>query len=319
MKKILVLGASGQIGTDLTLELRKQFGNDAVIASDLKLGNKEIMDGGIFEFVDVLNKTKIEQIIDRHQITEVYHLAAILSANAEKNPMFSWDVNMKGLFNVLELAREKNLDKVFWPSSIAVFGPSTPRENTPQNTVMDPTTVYGISKLAGERWIEYYNTHYDTDIRSVRYPGIISWKAEAGGGTTDYAVEIFYEALQKGHYECFLKPDTALPMMFMPDAIKVTLALMEKEHDKLALQTAYNVSSMSFSPRQLADEIKKYIPGLKITYKPDSRQRIAESWPRSIDDHLARRGGDWKHDYDLPRMVKVMIEELSKKLGVTVY
>lgn len=315
MKKILVLGASGQIGTDLTIELRNRFGAENVIGSDLKLGQKDVMDGGVFEIVDVLNQQKLKEIIERHNITEIYHLAAILSARAEQNPMFAWDVNMRGLFNVIELAREKNLKRVFWPSSIAVFGPSTPRQNTPQNTIMDPNTVYGISKLAGERWIEYYNNHYDMDIRSIRYPGLISYKTEAGGGTTDYAVEIFYEAVRSGKYECFLAEDAELPMMFMPDAIKATIDLMEVPNKNLSIHTSYNVASMSFSPRQLADEIKKHIPDFTITYKPDFRQKIAESWPQSIDDSIARQHDGWKHDYDLARMVEVMLTEIRKKLG----
>lgn len=313
-KKILVLGAAGQIGTDLTLDLRNMFGAENVIASDLKIACKEVMEGGVFEIVDVLNKQKLSDIIDRHQINEIYHLAAILSARAEQNPMFSWDVNMKGLFNVLELAREKKLGKIFWPSSIAVFGPTTPKQNTPQDTIMDPNTVYGISKLAGERWIEYYNDKYNVDVRSVRYPGLISYKTAPGGGTTDYAVEIFYDAIKHGKYECFLKEDAYLPMMFMPDAIKVTIELMQVDRKDLKLHTSYNVASMSFSPKEIAEEIKKYVPDFEITYKPDYRQEIAESWPQSIDDSVARSGGGWKHDYDLSKMTEIMIREIKKKL-----
>ncbi len=315
MKKILILGACGQIGTDLTLELRNRFGEKNVIASDIYSKNEGFLKDGIFEIIDVLDKKKISEVIDKYQITEIYHLAAVLSGNAEKNPMKSWEVNMTGLFNILELGVEKKLNKIFWPSSIAVFGPSTPRENTPQDTITDPNTVYGISKLAGERWIEYYNNKYNLDVRSLRYPGLISYKAEAGGGTTDYAVEIFYEAVRNGKYECFLSKNTELPMMYMDDAINATIELMEFKKENLSIKTSYNLSSMSFTPDEISKEIKKHIPNFQITYHPDFRQKIADSWPKSIDDSLARRNGGWRHKYNLSEMTEIMLKEITKKLN----
>jgi len=315
MEKILVIGCSGQIGSELTLELRKMYGDSKVIATDIRPAPPEVAGTGPFEILDVLDAAKLQLILSHEKITQVYHLAAILSGNAEKRPLASWDINMRSLMNVLELAREMRLNKIFWPSSIAVFGPSTPRKNTPQDTIMDPNTVYGISKLAGERWIEYYFNKYGVDTRSLRYPGLISYKTEAGGGTTDYAVEIFYEAIRKKKYECFLGPETALPMMFMPDALKATIDLMESDASKLSLRSSYNVAGISFTPRELASEIKKHIPEFEITYKPDFRQAIADSWPASIDDSVAKR--DWGlHDkYDLASMTTVMLEEVSKKLA----
>ena len=315
MKKILILGACGQIGTDLTIELRKCFGAENVVASDIKEGADEVMNGGAFEIIDVLNKDKVGEVIDKYEITEIYHLAAILSGNAEKAPLRSWDINMTGLFNILEIGREKKLSKIFWPSSIAVFGPSTPRENTPQDTITAPNTVYGISKLAGERWIEYYNDKFDLDVRSLRYPGLISYKAEAGGGTTDYAVEIYYEAIKNGKYECFLEENTALPMMYMDDAVRATIELMEQDRDNLSIRTSYNLSSMSFTPKEIADEIKKSMPDFEITYKPDFRQKIADSWPKSIDDTVARQKKGWNHDFDLTKMTDVMLSEIKKKFN----
>jgi nucleoside-diphosphate-sugar epimerase len=315
MEKILVIGCSGQIGSELTLELRKMYGDSKVIATDIRPAPPEVAGTGPFEILDVLDAAKLQLIMSHEKITQVYHLAAILSGNAEKRPLASWDINMRSLMNVLELAREMRLNKIFWPSSIAVFGPSTPRKNTPQDTIMDPNTVYGISKLAGERWIEYYFNKYGVDTRSLRYPGLISYKTEAGGGTTDYAVEIFYEAIRKKKYECFLGPETALPMMFMPDALKATIDLMESDASKLSLRSSYNVAGISFTPRELASEIKKHIPEFEITYKPDFRQAIADSWPASIDDTVAKR--DWGlHDkYDLASMTTVMLEEVAKKLA----
>jgi len=314
MKNILVIGAAGQIGTDLVIELRSRFGANHVIASDIRPATAEIMEGGPFETLDILDRNQLGQAIDKYQITEIYHLAAILSGNAEKNPLWAWDINMTGLFNVLECGREKKLDRIFWPSSIAVFGPSTPRKYTPQYTIIEPTTVYGISKLAGERWIEYYSQKYNMDIRSVRYPGLISYKAEAGGGTTDYAVEIFYEAIKNGTYECFLKEDTVLPMMFMPDAIRATIELMELNRNELSVRSSYNIAAFSFSPRDLAYEIQKYIPSFTITYKPDFRQSIADSWPQSIDDSIARQNNGWKNEYNLAKMTEIMIREIKLKL-----
>ncbi|HTX88092.1 MAG TPA: NAD-dependent epimerase/dehydratase family protein [Bacteroidales bacterium] len=314
MEKVLVIGCSGQIGSELTLELRKIYGNANVIATDIRFPNKEVSDSGPFENLDVLDAPRLHGIVSRYNITQIYHLAAILSGNAEKKPLGSWNINMNSLMNVLELARELKLNKIFWPSSIAVFGPSTPRFDTPQYTIMEPNTVYGISKLAGERWIEYYYNKFGVDTRSLRYPGLISYKTEAGGGTTDYAVEIFYEAIREKKYECFLGPESALPMMFMPDAIKATVDLMEADASKLSLRSSYNLAGISFTPRQLADEIRNHIPDFKITYKPDFRQAIADSWPASIDDTVARK--DWKMtcEYDLPRMTEVMIREIRKKL-----
>jgi nucleoside-diphosphate-sugar epimerase len=314
MEKILVIGCAGQIGSELTAELRKLFGDSNVIATDIRPAPADIMEAGPFEIMDVLDSKRLGEVVNQYGITQIYHLAAILSGNAEKKPLLSWEINMKSLMNVLELAREVKLNKIFWPSSIAVFGPSTPRKNTPQDCIMDPNTVYGISKLAGERWIEYYFNKFGVDTRSLRYPGLISYKTEAGGGTTDYAVEIFYEAIRNKRYECFLGPDTALPMMFMPDALKATIDVMEADASKLSLRSSYNVAGISFTPKQIASEIVKHIPEFTITYKPDFRQAIADSWPDSIDDSVAKR--DWGlHDkYDLSGMTSVMLEEVAKKL-----
>ncbi|MDP4282768.1 MAG: NAD-dependent epimerase/dehydratase family protein, partial [Bacteroidota bacterium] len=305
MEKILVIGCSGQIGSELTLELRKMHGDSNVIASDIRVPNKDISESGPFEKLDVLDAHRLHEIVSRYNITQIYHLAAILSGNAEKKPLPSWQINMNGLMNVLEVARDNKLHKVFWPSSIAVFGPSTPRINTPQFTIMDPNTVYGISKLAGERWIEYYHNKFGVDTRSVRYPGLISYKTEAGGGTTDYAVEIFYEAIRQKKYECFLGPETPLPMMFMADAIKATLDLMEADASKLSLRCSYNMAGISFTPREIAAEIKKLMPEFEITYKPDFRQAIADSWPASIDDSQAKKDWNLTCKYDLPKMTEV--------------
>jgi nucleoside-diphosphate-sugar epimerase len=315
MEKILVIGCAGQIGSELTLELRKIYGGSHVIATDIRHAPPDITDSGPFEILDVLDSSKLGLIVEHEHITQIYHLAAILSGNAEKRPLPSWDINMRSLINVLELAREVKLKKLFWPSSIAVFGPTTPRRNTPQFTIMEPNTVYGISKLAGERWIEYYYQKYGVDTRSLRYPGLISYKTEAGGGTTDYAVEIFYEAIRNKKYECFLSSETALPMMFMPDAIKATIDLMEAEASRLSLRSSYNVGGICFTPHALANEIRKHIPEFEITYKPDFRQAIADSWPDCIDDTVARRDWGLTCAYELPRMTEVMITEIRKKLG----
>ncbi len=313
MKKILVIGASGQIGTDLTIELRRRFGNENVIASDIKEACEKVMSSGIFTELNVLDKAALERVVDEHKITEIYHLAAILSGNAEKAPKRSWDINMEGLFNVLDVAKEKQLNKVFWPSSIAVFGPNTPRVNTPQYTVMDPNTVYGISKLAGERWCAYYYEKYGVDVRSLRYPGLISYSAEAGGGTTDYAVEIFYGAIKEKKYECFLSEKTALPMMFMEDAINATIDLMEAE--SVNHLCSYNIAGISFDPETIAEEIKKHIPDFEMTYKPDFRQAIAESWPQSIDETHAQKDWNWKAKYGMAEMCEIMLEKIKEKLG----
>ncbi|MBS3774644.1 MAG: NAD-dependent epimerase/dehydratase family protein [Bacteroidales bacterium] len=315
MKKILVIGAAGQIGTDLTLELRNRFGAENVVASDIKLGSEEVMEGGPFEKLDAMDRKALEGILDAYQITEIYHLAAILSGKAEKNPKWAWDLNMNSLFNVLDVSRARGITKIFWPSSMGAFGPTTPKWDTPQITVMEPTSVYGISKLAGERWVEYYYKKYGMDIRSLRYPGLISYKTEAGGGTTDYAVEIFYQAIKCGKYQCFISEDLALPMMFMDDAVNATIQLMEAPEDNIKVRSSYNLGGISFTPKQLVEEIRKYIPELKVTYNPDFRQEIAESWPRRISDEAARMDWGWQHEYDLQKMTAVMVEKIREKLG----
>ncbi|MBS3769450.1 MAG: NAD-dependent epimerase/dehydratase family protein [Bacteroidales bacterium] len=315
MKKILVIGAAGQIGTDLTLELRNRFGAENVVASDIKLGSEEVMEGGPFEKLDAMDRKALEGILDAYQITEIYHLAAILSGKAEKNPKWAWDLNMNSLFNVLDVSRARGITKIFWPSSMGAFGPTTPKWDTPQITVMEPTSVYGISKLAGERWVEYYHKKYGMDIRSLRYPGLISYKTEAGGGTTDYAVEIFYQAIKCGKYQCFISEDLALPMMFMDDAVNATIQLMEAPEDNIKVRSSYNLGGISFTPKQLVEEIRKYIPELKVTYNPDFRQEIAESWPRRISDEAARMDWGWQHEYDLQKMTAVMVEQIREKLS----
>lgn len=313
MERILIIGCAGQIGSELTLELRKMYGNSNVIATDIKPASNEIMEGGPFEILDVLDSNRLFGTVSRNKVTQIYHLAAILSGNAEKKPIASWNINMSSLLNVLELARELELKKVFWPSSIAVFGPTTPMINTPQFTVMEPNTVYGISKLAGERWLEYYYRKFNIDCRSIRYPGLISYKTEAGGGTTDYAVEIFYDAIRKGSYNCFLEKNTFLPMMFMPDAIRGTINLMEADSSKLTARGGYNLSGISFSPNELYMEIKKHMPDFKINYNPDYRQAIADSWPTSIDDSVARKDWGFTAQYDLAKMTEIMLKEIKKK------
>ena len=314
MEKILVIGSAGQIGSELTLALRKNYGEENVFATDIKQAPKDVVEGGPFQILDVMNEKNLIHFVIRNKITQVYHLAAVLSGNAEKLPLQAWEINMTSVLIVLDLGREIGLKKIFWPSSIAVFGPTTPRVNTPQLTVMEPSTVYGISKQAGERWCEYYYKKYGLDVRSIRYPGLISYKTEAGGGTTDYAVEIFYDAVKSKNYECFLKADASLPMMFMPDAIESTIKLMEADAGKLTIRSSYNLGGISFNPEEIANEIKKHIPEFKITYKPDFRQKIAESWPASIDDSIAHKDWDCKYKYDLAKMTKVMLDEVGKKL-----
>ncbi len=309
-EKILVIGASGQIGVELTLALRKMYGAANVVASDLREENALLHGTGPYVSMDVMNKEMLHVQIIRQGITQVYLLAAILSATGEKNPNLAWHLNMQGLLNVLDIAREEKLHKVYWPSSIAVFGPTSPKQNCPQQTIIEPTTVYGISKYAGEFWCNYFYQRYGVDVRSLRYPGLISYKSAPGGGTTDYAIEIFHEAKEEKKYECFLKEDTFLPMMYMPDAIRATIELMEAPAEKISIRTSYNVSGMSFSPKEIAAEIKKYIPEFVISYKPDYRQQIAESWPQSIDDSLAQQDWNWKNAYDLPAMTKDMVESL---------
>ncbi len=315
MEKILVIGCAGQIGSELTLELRKIYGDSNVVATDIKPAAPEITDGGPFEILDVLDTHRLFGTVSRNKITQIYHLAAILSGNAEKKPIASWHINMESLLNVLELARELDLKKIFWPSSIAVFGPTTPRVETPQFTVMEPNTVYGISKLAGERWLEYYFNKFGIDSRSLRYPGLISYQTEAGGGTTDYAVEIYYEAIRTGNYECFLSENTYLPMMYMEDAIKATIDIMEADASKIKTRSSYNVAGISFSPKEVAAEIKKHLPRFEISYNPDFRQAIANSWPQSIDDSVAKRDWGLKSTYDLKRMTNVMLAGVKKKFG----
>ncbi|MEO6721985.1 MAG: NAD-dependent epimerase/dehydratase family protein [Ferruginibacter sp.] len=310
-EKILVIGASGQIGVELTLALRKIYGNSNVVASDLREENDLLKGTGPYVSLDVMNKEMLHVQVIRQNITQIYLLAAILSATGEKNPNLAWSLNMQSLLNVLDISREEQIHKVYWPSSIAVFGPTSPKKDCPQQTVIEPITVYGISKYAGEFWCNYYNHRWGVDVRSIRYPGLISYKSAPGGGTTDYAVEMFHEALEEKNYECFLKEDTYLPMMYMPDAIKATLELMEAPESKIKIRTSYNISGMSFSPAEIAAEIKKHIPEFTITYKPDYRQQIADSWPQSIDDSVARNDWGWKEDYDLGRMAKDMFENLG--------
>jgi nucleoside-diphosphate-sugar epimerase len=309
-QRILVIGASGQIGVELTLALRKIYGNNNVIASDLREQNPLLEGSGPYVSLDVMNKEMLHVQVIRQNITQIYLLAAILSATGEKNPNLAWHLNMQGLLNVLDIAREENLHKVYWPSSIAVFGPTSPRVNCPQQTIIEPITVYGISKYAGEFWCNYYHQRFGIDVRSLRYPGLISYKSAPGGGTTDYAVEIFHEAKEEKKYECFLREDTYLPMMYMPDAIKATIELMEAPASKITTRTSYNISGMSFSPKEIAAEVKKHIPDFEITYKEDYRQSIANSWPQSIDDAVARKDWGWKEDYNLSSMVKDMLENI---------
>lgn len=314
MLKTIVIGACGQIGTELVLKLREIKGAENVIAADLKDDCPEALKGGPYCKMDILDESFVREYIIENEIKEVYLLAALLSATAEKNPDFAWKLNMEGLFTILNLAKEKHIDKIFWPSSIAVFGPTTPRDNTPQYTVMEPSTVYGISKLAGERWCEYYHAKFDVDVRSIRYPGLISYTSLPGGGTTDYAVDIFYQAKLNVPYVCYLKEDTSLPMMFMEDAIRATIELMDAPKAAVKIRSAYNLSGCSFTPKELASEINSYIPDFKISYAPDFRQAIADSWPKSIDDSAARKDWGWKENYSTSELVKVMIENVNTDL-----
>ena len=317
MDNILVIGAAGQIGSELTVALRNIYGVEHVFATDIKHPPQDIMESGPFQLLDVMDDKRLIHFVIRHRITQIYHLAAVLSGNAERIPLQAWNINMDSLMNILDLAREvPEIRKIFWPSSIAVFGPTTPRDNTPQFTVMEPNTVYGISKLAGERWMQYYHQRYHIDARSIRFPGLISYKTEPGGGTTDYAVEIFYDAVRHGRYECFLSEDAALPMMFMDDAVQSTIRLMEADASAIQVRSSYNLGGISFTPKQLATEITKYIPDFKITYKPDFRQVIAESWPRSIDDSVARQQWGNACSYSLDDITCTMIEEVGKKMKV---
>ncbi len=307
---VLILGASGQIGTDLVHSLRETKGSPNVIASDIRKPSEELLQSGPFEEIDVRDRERLFEVIKKYKVSEVYHLVAMLSATAEKTPMKGWDLNMQSLFNVLELAREKHVQKIYWPSSIAAFGPTTPKEDTPQFTVMDPGTVYGISKLSGELWCDYYFKKYGVDVRSIRYPGLISYKTEPGGGTTDYAVEIFHRAKNAGQYTCYLAEDTALPMMYMPDAIKATIGIMDAPAEKIKIRTSYNVAAFSFDPHTLGEEIKKHIPDFVINYKVDDRNEIALGWPQSINDTEAREHWGWQHDYNLKTMVGDMLKKI---------
>lgn len=309
-ERILVIGASGQIGVELTLALRKIYGNANVLASDLREENDLLKGTGPYVSLDVMNKEMLHVQVIRQNITQIYLLAAILSATGEKNPNLAWSLNMQSLLNVLDIAREENLHKVYWPSSIAVFGPTSPKQNCPQQTIIEPTTVYGISKYAGEFWCHYFHQRYGVDVRSLRYPGLISYKSEPGGGTTDYAVDIFYKAKKEKSYECFLREDTYLPMMYMPDAIRATIELMEAPANKISVRTSYNLSGMSFSPKEVTAEIQKHVPGFTVSYKPDYRQPIADSWPQSIDDSVARKDWGWKEEFNLEQMTKDMMENL---------
>ncbi|MDQ6888891.1 MAG: NAD-dependent epimerase/dehydratase family protein [Bacteroidota bacterium] len=310
-EKILVIGASGQIGVELTMELRRIYGGANVIASDLREENDLLKGTGPYVSLDVMNKEMLHVQVIRQNITQIYLLAAILSATGEKNPSLAWHLNMQSLLNVLEIAKEENLHKIYWPSSIAVFGPTSPKKNCPQQTIIEPITVYGISKYAGEFWCNYYHQRYGVDVRSLRYPGLISYKSEPGGGTTDYAVEIFYAAVEEKKYNCFLREDTYLPMMYMPDAIRATIELMQSDAKKITIRTSYNISGMSFSPKEITSEIQKHIPGFATIYKPDYRQQIAESWPQSIDDSMASRDWNWKPGYDLSEMTKDMLNNMK--------
>lgn len=314
IEKILVLGSNGQIGTELVTALRNTYGENNVVACDIRRPDYDIKNSGPFEFVNVLEKDILNNIFQKYKPTQVYLLAALLSATGEQNPKLAWDLNMNGLLNILDLAITYKTAKVYWPSSIAVFGPNSPKVNTPQYCVMDPNTVYGISKLAGERWCEYYNQKFGLDVRSIRYPGLISWKAAPGGGTTDYAIHIFHDALTKGSYASFLNAETELPMMYMDDAIRGTIQLMDAESSKISIRSSYNFGGVSFTPEVLAAEIKKHIPDFTLTYKDnDPRQEIANSWPRSIDDSFAQQDWGWKPEFDLSKMTVDMLKNLQNK------
>lgn len=314
MGKTLIIGACGQIGTELTKKLRSIYGRDTIIASDVRKGDPEFVASGPFEVVNALDYNQVQAVIEKYGVDEVYLMAALLSATAEKNPAFAWDLNMNSLFHVLNIAKDGKVKKIFWPSSIAVFGPTTPKQNTPQYTVMEPSTVYGISKQSGERWCEYYHNIYGVDVRSIRYPGLISWSTPPGGGTTDYAVDIYHKALSDGSYTCFLSEETRLPMMYMDDAIRATIEIMKAPAEDIKIRSSYNLSAMDFTPKEIAEAIAKEIPGFTIDYAPDFRQKIADSWPQSIDDSSARNDWGWKHEFDLTAMTSDMLEHLSEKV-----
>lgn len=314
-EKILITGALGQIGTELTNRLVEIYGKDNVIASGLDRFDKNLTSAGYYERMDVTNTQLVRQIIKEYEITTVYHLASLLSGTSEKQPLFAWKLNVEPLLNLLEMAREGLISKIFWPSSIAVFGKGIPKENVGQDVVLNPTTVYGISKLAGEQWCDYYHSKYGVDIRSIRYPGLISWKTPAGGGTTDYAVEIYYEAIEQGKYTSFISENTAMPMLYMDDAINATLKLMDAPKENITVRTSYNLGGLSFTPSELAEEIKKEMPDFEIDYKPDFRQAIADSWPSSINDSIAKRDWGLTYEFDISAMTKDMLKNLKMKLG----
>jgi len=309
--KVLIIGACGQIGTELTAKLRATYGVENVIASDIRKLENDVVKNGIFEVLNALDYNQIEHLIEKYEITDVYLMAAFLSATAEKNPAFAWDLNMNSLFHVLNLAKAGKIKKIFWPSSIAVFGPTTPKENTPQYTIMEPSTVYGISKQSGERWCEYYHNLFGVDVRSIRYPGLISWSSPPGGGTTDYAVDIYHKALENQSYECFLSAETKMPMMYMDDAIAATIQIMQAPVEQIKIRSSYNLTAMSFTPTEIAAEIQKHIPDFTISYAPDFRQKIADSWPASIDDSRAREDWGWNHHFTLDNMTVDMLEHLK--------
>lgn len=309
--RILIIGASGQIGTELTAYLRAKYGDEKVVASDIREGNQEMMANGPFEILDATNYDAIADIVEKHEISEVYLMAAMLSATAEKVPMKAWNLNMDSLFHILNIAKDQKIKKVFWPSSIAVFGPTTPKDQTPQYTIMEPSTVYGISKQTGERWCEYYFNRYGVDVRSIRYPGLISYKTPPGGGTTDYAVDIYHKAAKNENYVCFLNAETTLPMMFMEDAIRATVNIMEADKEDVKIRSSYNLAAMSFDPEEIAASIKKFVPEFEISYEPDFRQAIADSWPNSIDDSEARKDWGWESKFSLDEMTKEMLDNLK--------
>ena len=315
-ERILIIGSSGQIGTELVIELRKMYGNENVIASDIRQSCDGLMNSGPFEILDIMDEKLLRNIIAKYKVTQVYLLAALLSATAEQNIELGWKLNMRSHSHVLDLAKDGLIKKIFWPSSIAVFGPTTPMENTPQYTVMEPNTVYGITKQAGERWNEYYFNKFGVDVRSIRYPGLIGWKAAPGGGTTDYAVDIFHQAIQHGKYESFLSENTVLPMMYMSDAIKATIELMEAPAEQIKIRSAYNLSAVSFTPAEIATEIKKYFPNFEMTYNPDFRQAIADSWPSSINDSHAQKDWGWSLEYDLEKMTHDMMINLEEQYKI---
>ena len=316
-ERILIIGSSGQIGTELVMELRSMYGNNNVIASDIRPSSSEVMESGPFEKLDIMDEKLLRDVVKKYKITQVYLLAALLSATAEKNIELGWSLNMRSHSHVLDLAKDGLIKKIFWPSSIAVFGPTTPMENTPQYTIMEPNTVYGITKQAGERWNEYYFNKFGVDVRSIRYPGLIGWKAAPGGGTTDYAVDIFHQAIQHEKYESFLSENTGLPMMYMLDAIRATIELMEAPAEQVKIRSSYNLAGISFTPKQLASEIKKHIPDFEMTYNPDFRQAIADSWPSSIDDSYAQKDWGWELKYDLEKMTSDMMINLKEQYKIT--